>query len=134
MTRPARGVLDTSVFIASESGRPIDQTQLPAESAISVITLAELQVGVLAAPGTDTRSRRMATLNAVSDVEVLPVDEAVAMEWARLRVQLAEAGRRLNVNDLWIAATAAANGIPVITQDADYEALQTLGEVGVIRV
>jgi predicted nucleic acid-binding protein len=134
VTGPARGILDTSVFIASESGRPIDQTQLPEESAISVITLAELQVGVLAARDTDTRSRRMATLNAVADVEVLPVDEAVALEWARLRVQLAEAGRRVNVNDLWIAATAAANGLPVITQDADYEPLQTLGEVSVIQV
>ena len=134
MTGPPRGLLDTSVFIASESGRPIDQTQLPGESAISVITLAELQVGVLAARDTDTRSRRMATLNAVADVELLPVDEAVALEWARLRVQLAEAGHRMNVNDLWIAATAAANGVPVITQDADYAPLQTVGEVAVIQV
>ena len=134
MTGPARGIIDTSVFIASESGRAIDEAQLPGESAISVITLAELHVGVLAAKDTDIRSRRMATLNAVADVELLPVDEAVALEWARLRVRLAEAGRRLNVNDLWIAATAAANALPVITQDADYEPLQTLGEVSVIQV
>ena len=134
MTAPERGILDTSVFIAAESGRPIDQTQLPGESAISVITLAELQVGVLAARDTDTRSRRMATLNSVADVEVLPVNEAVALEWARLRVRLAESGRRLNVNDLWIAATAAANGLPVVTQDADYEPLQTLGDVAIIQV
>lgn len=134
MTGPVRGILDTSVFIASESGHALDETQLPGESAISVITLAELHVGVLAARDTGTRSRRMATLNAVADVEVLQVDEAVALEWARLRVQLAEAGRRVNVNDLWIAATAAANGLPVVTRDADYEPLQELGEVAVIQV
>ena len=134
MTGPVRGILDTSVFIASESGRALDETQLPGESAISVITLAELHVGVLAARDTGTRSRRMATLNAVADVEVLQVDEAVALEWARLRVQLAEAGRRVNVNDLWIAATASANGLPVVTQDGDYEPLQELGEVSVIQV
>lgn len=134
MTGPARGILDTSVFIASESGRALDEAQLPEEAAISVITLAELQVGVLAARDTDTRSRRLATLNAVADIEVLPVDEAVALQWARLRVQLAEAGRRVNVNDLWIAATAVSRELPVVTQDADYEPLQALGEVTVLRV
>ncbi len=134
MTGPPRGVLDTSVFIASESGRALDEAQLPEEAAISVITLAELHVGVLAARDTDTRSRRLATLNAVADIEVLPVDEAVALQWARLRVQLAEAGRRVNVNDLWIAATAVSRDLPVVTQDADYEPLQALGEVTVLRV
>jgi predicted nucleic acid-binding protein len=134
VTGPPRGVLDTSVFIASESGRALDEAQLPEEAAISVITLAELHVGVLAARDTDTRSRRLATLNAVADIEVLPVDEAVALQWARLRVQLAEAGRRVNVNDLWIAATAVSRDLPVVTQDADYEPLQALGEVTVLRV
>lgn len=130
----SRGILDTSVFIASESGRPLDESRLPEEAAISVITLAELQVGVLSAPDTATRSRRMATLDAVSDIELLPVDEAVALEWARLSVLLVEAGRRANVNDLWIAATAAANQLPVVTQDADYEPVQDLAGVAVIRV
>jgi len=134
VTGPARGILDTSVFIASESGRALDEAQLPEEAAISVITLAELQVGVLAARDTDTRSRRLATLNAVADIEVLPVDEGVALQWARLRVQLAEAGRRVNANDLWIAATAVSRELPVVTQDADYEPLQALGEVTVLRV
>ncbi len=62
------------------------------------------------------------------------MDEAVALQWARLRVQLAEAGRRVNVNDLWIAATAVSRDLPVVTQDADYEPLQALGEVTVLRV
>lgn len=134
MTAPPRGVLDTSIFIASESGRALDESQLPDEAAISAITLAELHVGVLAAADTETRSRRLATLDSVADIEVLHVDEQVAMAWARLRVRLAEAGRRLNVNDLWIAATAVANSLPVITQDSDYEPLEALGDVLVIHV
>ena len=134
MTRPARGLLDTTVFIASESGRGLDTAQLPDEAAISVVTLAELAVGVLVASGVTTRARRLATLDAVADIAVLPIDEAVALAWARARVQLAEAGRRINVNDLWIAATAAVHGVPVVTQDADYEPLAGLGIVDVIRV
>ncbi|MGH3742648.1 MAG: PIN domain-containing protein, partial [Micromonosporaceae bacterium] len=83
------------------------------------MTLAELRAGVLAAKDVNTRSRRLATLEATSDIEVLPVDETVAAVWTELRVHIAEAGRRINVNDMWIAAIAIANRIPVFTQDAD---------------
>lgn len=129
-----RGVLDTSVFIASESGRPLNEGLLPEEAAISVVTLAELRAGVLAARDTPTRARRLATLDVVSDIEVLPVDADVAMTWAELRVHLAEAGRRINVNDLWIAATAARHRLPVITQDDDFTPLDGMSGVVVMKV
>ena len=134
MTGPARGVLDTTVFIADEKGRELDVSGLPAESAVSVVTLAELHAGVLAAVDIDTRAVRMATLDALADVEVLPVDEAAAVRWARMRVHLAESGRRANVNDLWIAATAAARGLPVVTQDDDFDQLDGLAGLRVVKV
>jgi predicted nucleic acid-binding protein len=132
--RPARGLLDTSVFIARESGRPLDDSLLPEESAISAVTVGELQAGVLAASDTDVRARRLATLEALSDIEVLAIDEAVAASWALLRVHLAESGRRLNVNDLWIAATALAHQIPVVTQDEDFSPVEGVGGLRVVSV
>lgn len=135
MTPPvARGLLDTSVFIASESGRQLDAASLPDEVAISPITVAELHVGVLAAKDVDTRARRLATLEAIADIETLPVDNAVAASWARLRIHLAEAKRRLNVNDLWIAATALAHDLPVVTQDDDFDSVDGVGGLRVVRV
>jgi predicted nucleic acid-binding protein len=131
---PERGLLDTSVFIASETGRALNHSRLPQEAAVSAITLGELHVGVLAAGDVDTRARRLATLEAVADVELLGVDEAVAAAWARLRVHLAEADRRLNVNDLWIAATALAHGLPVITQDDDFAPVEGVGGLSVVHV
>lgn len=129
-----RGVLDTSVFIASESGRPLNEDLLPEEAAVSVVTLAELQAGVLAARDTQTRARRMATLDVLGDIEILPVDADVARIWAQLRVSLAEAGRRINVNDLWIAATAARHHLPVVSQDDDFKAVDGMAGVVVQRV
>ena len=128
------GVLDTSVFIASETGRVLDESAIPAEVATTVITLAELNVGVLAAGSADIRARRLATLDAVADMVALPVDEDAAREWARLRVHLAETGRRMGINDLWIAAIAASRGLPVITQDDDFAALDGASGFRVIRV
>ena len=131
---PARGLLDTSVFVASESGRRLDVDRLPHEVAISAVTIAELHVGVLAARDVDTRARRLATLEATADVELLAVDASVAAAWARLRVHLAEAGRRLNVNDLWIAATALAHELPVVTQDDDFGPVDGVAGLEVVRV
>jgi predicted nucleic acid-binding protein len=134
MTAPRRGVLDTSVFIANETGRRLNVAALPAESAISVVTLTEIRAGVLAAKDLATRALRMATLDTLSDIEILPIDEPAASMWAEMRVLLAEAGRRVKVNDLWIAATAAAHGLPVVTQDSDFDPLAGLAGLRVVRV
>jgi predicted nucleic acid-binding protein len=129
-----KGLLDTSVFIALESGRPLDEQGIPEESAVSVVTLAELQAGVLAAADVDIRARRLATLDAVSDIELIDIDESAARAWARMRVHLSESGRRVNVNDLWIAAVAASRGLPVVTQDDDFGPLAGIMGLEVIRV
>ena len=129
-----RALIDTSVFIAAESGRRLDIDALPEGSTASVITFAELTAGVLRASDIATRSRRLATVAQLRSMELLPVTETVAGHWARLRVLLAEQQRRLNVNDLWIAATAAAHGVPIVTQDADFDVLAEVGGIEVIRV
>ena len=133
MSAPA-GLLDTSVFIAQEGGRPLDSDRLPEQGFVSVVTLAELQAGVLAAKRTDDRARRLRTLEAVTALEPLPVTPDVAGQWARVRVRLAETGRRVPVNDLWIAAIAVAHDLPVVTQDADFDPLDELGLVEVVHV
>jgi hypothetical protein len=92
-----------------------------------VVTIAELQVGVLAAADVATRSRRLATLNAVAGFQTLVVDGAAATAWASMPVRLAESGRRANVNDLWIAAVALAHDMPVATQDHDFDVLPSVG-------
>jgi predicted nucleic acid-binding protein len=133
-TAAARGLLDTSVFIALETGRPMNAERLPDRSVICPVTIAELQAGVLVTADVDIRARRLATLESAADIEVLAIDAEVAAEWARLRVHLAESGRRVNVNDLWIAATAVANGLPVVTQDGDFDPLQDTTGLEVIHV
>lgn len=64
----------------------------------------------------------------------MPIDVISARHWATLRVRLAEHGRRVNVNDLWVAAMALATDLPVVTQDSDYDALESLGGSQVIRI
>ena len=133
-TPHAAGVLDTSVFIATETGRQLDEALIPDEVATTVVTLAELHTGVLAAATSDVRARRLATLESVGDIETLPVDDDAARMWARLRIHLAETGQRVRINDLWIAAIAASRGLPVVTQDDDFAALEGAANLTILRV
>lgn len=127
----SRGLADTTVFIARESGRPLQASSLPNEIGVSVVTIGELRAGVLAAIGVETRDRRLVTLTQALALEPVPVDAAVAESWARLRLLLRDSQQRMPVNDSWIAATAIALGVPVVTQDVDYV---DIPELDVIRV
>lgn len=121
---------DTSLFIAAEQGRPIS-SHSPARVAVSVVTVGELRLGVLAAKDGPTRARRLETLSAAAVLDPLPVDEGVAHAWAALRLALRDVGKGMPINDSWIAATAIANDLAVASQDDDYDDIPGLR---VIRV
>ena len=125
----SRGLADTSIFIASETERTLDVDRLPDEIAVSIITIGELRSGVLAAADVDIRDRRLSTLMRALELQPIPVDEAVADAWAWLRILLRDRGLRMPVNDSWIAATALALRVPIVTQDADYLELPGLDVV-----
>ena len=95
MTDPSPGLLDTSVFIARATKRPLGE--LPDHVAVSVVTIGELQLGVLSAP--------------------------VMTSWARLVTDCRAAGihRMVKLTDALIAATAIEHGLAVVTQDDDYD-------------
>jgi predicted nucleic acid-binding protein len=124
-------VLDTSIFIAHEQGRPLGRP-LPEQVSVSVVTLAELELGVLMARDPDTRSRRLTTLTRVREQTAgLPVDDRVASAYARLAAAELSAGRQPRVHDTWIAATALAHRVEVWTRDADFS---SFAAVDVVRV
>ncbi|HEU5106338.1 MAG TPA: PIN domain-containing protein, partial [Solirubrobacterales bacterium] len=60
------GLLDTSVLIAAEEGRPLQAEALPKSAAISIVTVGELRAGILAAPDIESRDRRLYTLERIS--------------------------------------------------------------------
>jgi toxin FitB len=117
-----RGLLDTSVLIASEVAA------LPDEAAISAASLAELHFGVLLAKTHDHRRARLRRLAEVeATFEPLPIDAAVARSYGMLAHLTVSAGQqpRRRVMDLLIAATAHAHGIHLYTRDAaDFAAVE----------
>lgn len=120
MSDPA-GLLDTSVFIAREVDRPLGE--LPDRVTVSVVTVGELELGVLSAVDDTSRARRAGTLALARRVDPVPISEPVMTAWAHLVVDCRNAGiqRTVKLTDALIAATAIDLGLPVVTQDDDYE-------------
>ncbi|HKF18763.1 MAG TPA: PIN domain-containing protein [Candidatus Dormibacteraeota bacterium] len=115
----ARAILDTSVFVAVEQNRQLARP-LPEHVGVSVVTLAELELGVLLARDAETRATRLSTLTRVREQTAgLPADERVASAYARLAATELQAGRKPRVHDTWIAATALVHRAQVWTQDRD---------------
>jgi len=129
--RHPRGVVDTSVVIDLER---IDPNDLPAELAVSAVTLAELAAGPHATADPAERARRQDRLQRTeATFEPLPVDGAVARAYGRLYVAVAAARRKARARralDLLIAATALAAGLPLYTRNpGDFGELSSLLEI-----
>ena len=121
MTDTSSGLLDTSVFVARETERPLGE--LPDHVAVSVVTIGELQLGVLNAPDADSRARRADTLALARTADPIPISESVMVSWARLVADCRAAGihRMVKLTDALIAATAIEHGLAIVTQDDDYD-------------
>ena len=115
------GLVDTSVFIARGTARPLGR--LPERVAVSVVTIGELELGVLAAVEEDTLASRADILALARESDPIPLSEAVMSAWARLVVDCrrARVHRTVRLTDALIAATAVVHGLPVVTQDDDFD-------------
>lgn len=116
----SRGIIDTSVVIDLEHAAAGD---LPAELAVSAVTLAELAAGPHATPDPQERARRQERLQrAEATFEPLPVDANVARAYGRIYAAVSGAGRKARGArslDLLIAATALASNLPLYTRNPD---------------
>ena len=125
-----RAILDTSVIIAT------DVSPIPGELAISAVTLAELQFGVMVAQTAEVRAERLRRLSFLQQhFDALPIDEAVAVSYGRLAAAVLDAGRqpRRRGMDLLIAATAHSHEATLYTCNPDdFAGLEEL--IGVVTV
>lgn len=121
-------LLDTSLLVAAPSTQ-VPATLLEEGWAVSAVTVGELEAGVLLAADAADRARRLRQLLAVlEEAPVLDVDGVVASRYGELR---ATTGRRPS-NDLWIAATALAHGMDLVTADEQQSSLP-LVSVALVR-
>lgn len=124
------GVLDTNVFIDLAE---LDEFALPEVSALTTITLAELQHGVAAAKDPTTHDMRNKRLGAaIVGYAPLPFDRQASTRYGSLIRLTIAANRdpRSRKLDLMIAAIASCHDLPLYTRNPkDFVGLEQLVEV-----
>jgi predicted nucleic acid-binding protein len=129
--RHPRGLIDTSVIIEIEQ---IPEAALPAEIAVSAITLAELAAGPHATTDSAERARRQDRLQrAEATFDPIPFDASTARSYGRVYAAVVSAGpkaRGRRAIDALVAATALANELPLYTRNpSDFGGLESMLEV-----
>lgn len=129
MTGPTnRGILDTSTVILL--GQLSDAAEIPDESVISAITLAELSVGPhVAHDDTERGARQQHLQQAEADFDVLPFDGDCARAFGGVAAALRASGRKpaARAYDALIAASALAYALPLYTcNPGDFEGIPRL--------
>lgn len=123
-------VLDTNVFIDLAT---MDRTSFPDVCALTTITLAELQHGIVVAKDAadrDVRTKRLGT--AIAGYDPLPFDRRAAARYGSLIGLTLAANRdpRSRKFDLMIAAIASCHDLPLYTRNPkDFVGLESLVEV-----
>jgi toxin FitB len=118
-SRKPAGLLDTCTLIDIDD---LAEEQLPVVSHVCAISMTELMLGVHVAKSPSDRSARITKLLTVgANFDPLPFEEQATNAFNALVGLTVEIGRnpKPRKNDLMIAATAVANGLPLYTANVD---------------
>lgn len=121
-------ILDTNAYVAFKRGRQpaVEILQLAEKIVIPVIVLGEL-LGGFAFGARETENRReLAAFLDAPRVRAAAIDATTAAWYGRVYANLRRLGRPIPTNDLWIAATALQNGLPVFSYDRHFEHVEGL--------
>lgn len=123
-----RFLLDTNLLSEMTKDEPDPgvrswlKSQPEQELAVSALSFGEIHFGIhlLADGRKKSRLRRWLdrALAQQFSGRVLPVDEAVSLEWGRLAAQARVTGRAIETVDALLVATAIVRNLTIVTRDA----------------
>jgi tRNA(fMet)-specific endonuclease VapC len=119
-------ILDTNALsaLADGDGALAEKIGGVATLAVPVVVLGEYRYGIL---GSRHRAAYEGWLHDHLQLfDVLPVEEASAEIYARLRHELKKLGRPIPENDLWIAALSRQHRLAVVSRDRHFAAVPGL--------
>ena len=119
-------ILDTSILIEVDRGadpQKVEKLDEKAPHKISSITVSEFFAGVHLRDSTEKQKAE----KIISQAEEIPMKEDIARKSGELIARKKKESLGINLNDIYIAATAIKYGEPVLTKDrSDFGELEEL--------
>lgn len=124
-------ILDTNAYVAFKRGMngAVEILSLAEEIVVPAVVLGELLAGFACGDREADNRREFTKFLDLASVRVAVVDSTTASWYGRIYSQLRCSGRPIPANDLWIAASALQNGLPVFSYDRHFDNVEGLALV-----
>lgn len=117
-------VLDTNIYCDFAEGLP-DAVNAIATSGefifIPAIVLGELNYGFMKGTRQKFNEKKLRQIISRLNIEIIHVDEDVARKYAIIYTSLVKKGRKIPINDVWIAACCMEVGGTLLSRDGHFE-------------
>lgn len=125
----SRYCLDTSAYINFKRGdlRVVELVDQAEWIGVPAVVSGELRVGFLLGSHRQRNETEFQEFLAHPVVEDVPLDGEASRHYAQIVVDLRRSGTPVPTNDIWVAAAAARTGSMVLTYDAHFRAIATVG-------
>lgn len=125
-------VLDTNIYSDYAEGVP-EIIEFMATHArfifLPAVVLGELGYGFLKGRRRLLNEKKLGEFIDLLKVDIIPVDEAVARKYGRIFLSLRQKGRKIPINDVWIAACCMEVGGTLLTRDRHFEMVEQIETV-----
>lgn len=122
-------VLDTNIYCDYAEGIPqtVDMISKYNQNIhIPSVVIAELHYGFLKGSRRDFNERKLGQIIRFLDIGVIDVTKDVAKKYAIIYLSLMKKGRKIPINDVWIAACCMEIGGTLLTRDKHFENVEQI--------
>jgi tRNA(fMet)-specific endonuclease VapC len=126
-----RLALDTNIYSDFAEGLPdvVDLLATTGGLFLPSIVLGELGYGFMKGSRQDLNERKLREILSRLKIEIITVDEQVARKYAIIYTSLVKKGRKIPINDVWIAACCMERGATLLTRDKHFEAIEQIESI-----
>ena len=124
-----RLVLDTNIYCDYAEGIPAVVDTLAdygSQIYLPVVVVAELSFGFMKGTRSRENEDRLQDTIKQLDIEIISIDRDVARKYAVIYLGLVQVGKKIPINDVWIAACCMHLGGTLYTRDRHFDAIAGL--------
>lgn len=125
-------VLDTNVYCDFAEGLSdtVDAMATYGEYIyLPSIVLGELNYGFIKGARQEFNERKLRQIISRLKIEIIAVDEEVARKYALIFASLVKKGRKIPINDVWIAACCMDVGGTLLTRDRHFQVIEQIESI-----
>ena len=122
-------ILDTNALSATADGAPaaVELLSRCERLAVPVIVIGEYRYGILHSRQKQAYEKWLEDW--LASVDVLPVDQATAQQYAEIAMELKKLGKPIPTNDLWIAALCRQYPLALMSRDKHFDAVPGIDRI-----